>query len=320
MSLGDALVVEKSKRTAAQTEGSKPSDGMSDKIAAMELGGTKTVVALGDDQGRLLEEFRYPTTTPEETMAVAVAWWRERASFDRLGIGSFGPIRVDVTARDYGTFLTTPKLAWQGFSLSAFVREHLPGVRLFLDTDVQAALLAEMTCGAARGVKDALYLTVGTGIGAGIASGGRLVHGALHPEMGHLLVRRHPEDSFAGVCPYHGDCWEGLASGPAMAQRWGAAAHTLPSDHPAWEMEAFYLAQGLYAACAMVSPQRLILGGGVSQAEGLLEKVSVWMDRFSQGYFESLGARVVAPVLGQQAGIVGAIQLALCGDKEMLLS
>lgn len=284
---------------------------MSGQVAAMELGGTKTVIALGDAQGRLLDEFRFPTTTPEETMAVAVAWWRERANVDRLGIGSFGPIRVDPTAADYGTFLTTPKMAWQGFSLIAYAREHLPGVRLTIDTDVQAALLAEMACGAARGMKDVVYLTVGTGIGAGIASGGRLVHGSLHPEMGHLLVRRHPDDDFAGVCPYHGDCWEGLASGPAMERRWGAPASTLPSDHPAWEMEAFYLAQGLYAACTILSPQCLILGGGVSQAPGLLEKVACLLDECSRGYFEPLGSRLFAPVLGQQAGILGALHLAL---------
>lgn len=290
---------------------------MSGRIAAMELGGTKTVVAVADTDGRLCEEYRFPTTTPEETMNIAVSWWRARGEVERLGIASFGPIRVDPQAADFGTFLRTPKESWQGFSSASYVQNHLPGIPWFLDTDVQAALLAEMTYGAARGLSDVLYLTVGTGIGAGLACGGRLVHGTLHPEMGHLLVRRHADDSFAGVCPFHRDCWEGLASGPAMAQRWGAAAHTLPVDHPAWDMEAFYLAQGLYAACAMVSPQRLILGGGVSQAEGLLEKVSVWMDRFSQGYFESLGARVVAPALGQQAGIVGAIQLALHGETKM---
>ena len=229
---------------------------MSDMIAAMELGGTKTVVALGDDRGRLLEEFRFPTTTPQETMAVAVAWWRERASFDRLGIGSFGPIRVDAAAPDHGTFLTTPKLAWQGFSLVGYAREHLPGVRLFIDTDVQAALLAEMSCGAARGMRDAVYLTVGTGIGAGIASGGRLVHGTLH-------------------------------------------------------MEACSLAQGLYAACTLLSPQCLILGGGVSQATGLHEKVARHLDAFANGYFEPLGQRLAAPALGQQAGIIGALHLAM---------
>lgn len=284
---------------------------MSDLFAALELGGTKTVVALGDASGAIHEEHRFPTTTPEETLSTAVEWWRERAFFQRLGIASFGPIRLDRRREDFGTFLTTPKLAWQGFSLVRFFQEYLPEVSLALDTDVQAALLAEMDRGAARGMSDALYLTVGTGIGAGLCCGGKLVHGTLHPEMGHLLVRRHPEDDFPGVCPYHGDCWEGLASGPAIAQRWGQPAHLLPAGHAAWEMQAFYLAQGLYAACTMVSPQCLILGGGVSQAEGLLARVAASLDACSAGYFENLGARLVAPALGQQAGIIGALLLAV---------
>jgi fructokinase len=283
---------------------------MSEVFAAMELGGTKTVVALGDASGAILEEHRFPTTTPAETLGVALEWWRERASFQRLGIASFGPIRLDRAREDYGTFLTTPKLAWQGFSLVRYFSEHLSDVSLTLDTDVQAALLAEMDRGAARGMRDALYLTVGTGIGAGLCCGGRLVHGTLHPEMGHLLVRRHPHDDFAGVCPYHGDCWEGLASGPAIEQRWGQPAHLLPAGHAAWEMQAFYLAQGLYAACTMVSPQCLILGGGVSQASGLHARVSAMLDACSAGYFENIGARLTAPALGQQAGIIGALLLA----------
>ena len=283
---------------------------MNEVIAALELGGTKTVVALGNTAGELIEEFRFPTTTPEETLGVAVEWWRARAKFSRLGIASFGPIRIDPANDHYGSFLTTPKQAWQGFSLTEYFARHLCGVNVMIATDVQAALLAEMDRGAAVGLSDALYLTVGTGIGAGICCQGKLVHGTLHPEMGHLMVRRHPDDAFAGVCPYHGDCWEGLASGPAMEQRWGVPAQELPAHHAAWEMEAFYLAQGLYAACAMLSPERLILGGGVSQAPGLHDKVAALLDSFSAGYYEALGERLVAPALGQQAGIIGALLLA----------
>jgi fructokinase len=283
---------------------------MSEVFAAMELGGTKTVVALGDASGAVLEEHRFPTTTPEETLGVALEWWRERAAFRRLGIASFGPIRLDRGCEDFGTFLTTPKLAWQNFSLFRFLQDRLPGVSIALDTDVQAALLAEIDRGAARGMSDALYVTVGTGIGAGVCCGGNLVHGTLHPEMGHLLVRRHPHDDFAGVCPYHGDCWEGLASGPAIEKRWGKPAHLLAADHAAWDMQAWYLAHGLYAACTMVSPQCLILGGGVSQAAGLHAKVSALLDACSAGYFEEIGARLVPPALGQQAGIIGALLLA----------
>lgn len=282
---------------------------MSEVIAALELGGTKTVVALGNEAGELFEEFRFPTATPEETLSTALDWWRARAEFSRLGIASFGPIRIDPVREDYGSFLTTPKQAWQGFSLTEFFDRHLHGVKLMIATDVQAALLAEMNRGAAAGLSDALYLTVGTGIGAGICCDGKMIHGTLHPEMGHLMVRRHPDDSFGGVCPYHGDCWEGLASGPAIEQRWGIPARELSVDHVAWEMEAYYLAQGLFAACAMLSPERLILGGGVSQAPGLHAKVAALLDVYSAGYFEALGKRLVAPLLGQQAGIMGALLL-----------
>ncbi len=282
---------------------------MSEVIAALELGGTKTVVALGNEAGNLLEEFRFPTTTPEETLGIAMDWWRARADIHRLGIASFGPIRIDATREDYGTFLTTPKQAWQGFSLTEFFHRHLCGVKVKIATDVQAALLAEMDRGAALGLQDVLYVTVGTGVGAGICSHGNLIKGTLHPEMGHLMVRRHPDDSFVGACPYHRDCWEGLASGPALEQRWGAPAHELPEHHDAWEMEAYYLAHGLYAACAMLSPERLIMGGGVSQAPGLHAKVASLLDVYSAGYFEALGKRLVAPLLGQQAGIIGALLL-----------
>ena len=283
---------------------------MNEPIAALELGGTKTVAAIGDNHGNLLEEFRYPTTTPQDTIEIAIEWWNQRANFSRLGIASFGPIRLDSAATDYGTFLTTPKLPWIGFSLTGYLRNRLPQVRVTLATDVQAALRAEMKCGIARGMQDAIYFTVGTGIGAGIACHGQLVQGTLHPEMGHIMVRRHADDRFEGICPYHADCWEGLASGPAIEKRWGIAAQELPHDHPAWEMEAYYLAQGLYTASAMLAPQCLILGGGVSQTPGLLERVASHLDALAGGYFNQLGQRVVAPALGQRAGVMGALMLA----------
>jgi fructokinase len=180
---------------------------------------------------------------------------------------------------------------------------------LSLDTDVNAALLGEMRQGAAQGLRDAIYLTIGTGIGAGVCAEGNLVHGTLHPEIGHLRVPRHPDDNFAGVCPFHGDCWEGLASGPAIDKRWDRPAHLVEPEHPAWEMQAWYLAQGILAACAILSPAMIILGGGVSQARGLHEKVARHLDALSAGYFENLGSRLTAPQLGQQAGIIGAMLL-----------
>lgn len=283
---------------------------MSEWLGGLELGGTKAVAAIGTAAGEVIREHRYPTTTPEETLQQAIDWWRSQGGIRQLGIASFGPIRLSRSAADFGHFLRTPKLAWQGFSLGDFFQQQAPEISWNLETDVIAAVLAEQRLGAARGQRDAVYITVGTGIGAGVMSEGQLVHGTMHPEMGHLRVPRHPDDTFAGVCPFHGDCWEGLASGPAIEQRWGKAAHELPHDHPAWEMQAYYLAQGIFSACAILSPAVVILGGGVSQAMGLHERVGQVLDQLSAGYFENLGSRVVAPALGQQAGIVGALLLA----------
>jgi fructokinase len=289
---------------------------MNQTLAALELGGTKTVVALGDHCGAVLEEWRYPTTTPQETLDTACRWLRERGAVDRLGIASFGPLRLDPRAHDYATMLQTPKQSWRGFSFANYFSDHWPELKFCIDTDVQAALWAEMSMGAAQQCREALYITIGTGIGAGMACHGRLVHGCMHPEMGHLMVRRHPDDRFAGLCPNHGDCWEGLASGPAIEKRWGQPAHTLPPDHPAWDMQAYYLAQGLWTASTMFSPQVMILGGGVSQAPGLREKVIHHLAWWNGDYLEALDERVKLPVLQQNAGIVGALLLAAQRDEN----
>lgn len=188
----------------------------------------------------------------------------------------------------------------------------LPGVPIRLDTDVNAALWAEVSLGAARAARDAAYITLGAGIGAGILSGGKLIHGALHPEFGHLKVPCAPGDTFAGVCPFHGNCLEGLASGPSIEARWGRAAAELPPDHPAWEMEAWYLAHGILALVAILSPSRVIVGGGVSQVDGLHAKITDRLTEITNGYFaaDMLESLVVPPALGQEAGIKGALLLA----------
>ena len=180
-----------------------------------------------------------------------------------------------------------------------------------LDTDVNVAALAEATIGAAAGHSDMAYITVGTGLGAGILSGGRLVHGAVHPELGHLRIPRHPEDHFEGCCPFHGDCLEGLSAGPAIHQRWGKEGRDLDANHPAWEMEAWYLAHGILALCAVTCPDIVVLGGGVPQVHGLHERVTSWLRRLSNKYYEAAekDGFVVAPKLGQQAGIIGALML-----------
>ena len=281
-------------------------------VAGIELGGTKTVVAWGLPDGTILEEFRFPTTRPQETLDQAIEWIRLRGKPAGLGVGAFGPIRVNPAASDFGSLLATPKPGWQGFSLTGALAEGLGDVPVTLDTDVNAALWGEVALGAARGATDAAYITIGTGIGAGILAGGRLVHGALHPEFGHFKVGRAPGDSFEGVCAFHGDCLEGLASGPAIAKRWGKPAAELPAGHPAWDIEAWYLAHGILALLAIVSPSKVIVGGGVSQAEGLHAKIAACLKEATAGYFgdQDFNQLIVPPRCEQEAGIRGALLLA----------
>jgi len=284
----------------------------SSHLAALELGGTKTVVAIGQADGTVLEEFRFPTTTPDETFGRAIGWLLERGTPSGIGIGAFGPVRVNPSSADYGSVLATPKAGWSGFSILETVRTAFPGVQVRLDTDVNVALWAEVHAGAALGATDAAYITIGTGIGAGILSGGKLVHGALHPEFGHLKVPIAPGDTFPGVCPFHGNCLEGLASGPAIEARWGCPAVDLPSDHPAWDMEAWYLAHGILSLLAIMSPTRVIVGGGVSQSQGLHAKITDCLRTIANGYFgnDLLETLVAAPALEQEAGIKGALLVA----------
>lgn len=280
-------------------------------IAAMELGGTKTVVAVGDSDGTLAEEFRFPTTTPEETLRQAVEWFSERGWPEVIGIAAFGPVRIDPKAADWGTMLATPKPHWGGFSITAALLAVFSRAKITLETDVNAACLAEARIGAAEGLENVAYVTIGTGIGAGILCDGRLLHGALHPEFGHIRVPRRLGDDFSGICPFHGDCLEGMASGPAIEKRWGKPAHELSPDHPAWETEAWYLAHGIIGLLAIAPPQRVVIGGGVSQVEGLHEKTDTLVRELSGGYFPAVNVApyVVAPKHGQESGIRGALML-----------
>ncbi len=281
-------------------------------IAGIELGGSKTVVAIGSGQGTIIAQHRFPTHGPVETLSTAVAWLKARGTPAALGIAAFGPVGIVPSSPHYGRILNTPKTEWQNFHVIDFLITEFPQCRLVIETDVNAAALSESRLGAARNLDDVAYITIGTGIGAGILSGGRLIHGALHSEFGHLKVPRAPGDDFAGVCPFHQDCLEGLASGPAMALRWGIPAHELPSSHPAWEMEAWYLAHGILSLAAVVSPARVIIGGGISQAADFHEKVYTILQKVANGYFPPLLVPnyVVPPMLGQDAGICGALLLA----------
>lgn len=281
-------------------------------IAGIELGGSKTVVAIGTTEGEVHEEWRFPTTSPAETFQQVISWIAERGVPDSIGIAAFGPVSV-VPGRDsYGKLLATPKPGWADFSIIGTLQRAFPQALLTLETDVNAAALAEARLGAARGLDDIAYITIGTGIGAGILSGGRLIHGALHSEFGHIKVPRAPGDTFAGVCSFHGDCLEGLASGPSIAGRWGRPAAELPSDHPAWSTETWYLAHGILSLLGIASPARVIVGGGVSQAADFHVKTGSLLVSIAAGYFSPLSSSpyIVPPLLGQQAGIKGALLLA----------
>lgn len=291
---------------------------MSPTWGGIDAGGTRFVCAVGSGPGRLEAETRFPTTTPEETLGRAVDFLRENAGagLAAVGIGSFGPLDLRRDSPTYGRLTSTPKLAWEGVDLVGTVSDAL-GVPAALDTDVNASALAEHLWGAAMGVDDLVYVTVGTGIGGGAMAGGKIVHGLVHPEMGHMRVPHdRGADDFDGVCPYHGDCLEGLASGPAIERRWGARPETLPDDHPAWELAAGYLAAGVANLVCTLSPRLVVMGGGVMERASLLPRIRAGVRDLLGGYVrapevsDAIDEYVVAPALGGRSGVLGAIALA----------
>lgn len=287
-------------------------------LGGIEAGGTKFVCLVGDGDGRVLAERRIPTRGPDETLAEAVALLRGMSDaagpLGAVGIGAFGPLDLR-PGPGHGRLLATPKAGWSGADLVGPVRDAF-GVPVAIDTDVTAAALAEGRWGAARGLATFAYMTVGTGIGVGIVSGGRPMHGLVHPEAGHVGVPRAPGDDFPGICPFHGDCLEGMASGPAIAERWGARAEDLegPRREEAVETEAFYLAAGIRTLVYVVAPERVVVGGGVSGLDGLLPRVRSHLAATLGGYpglpEHADGAFVQAAGLGGMAGPRGALALA----------
>ena len=286
-------------------------------FGAIEGGGTKFVCAVGTGPDDLAIT-QLSTESPEPTIARAVAFLKERAGahLQAVGIGSFGPVDLSPSSPTFGCITSTPKPGWQNYNFAGAVRKAL-GVPVGFDTDVDAAALGEARWGAAQSVSDFLYLTVGTGIGAGVIVNGQILHGLVHPEVGHIRIPHDWErDPYGGCCPFHGDCLEGLASGPAIEKRWGKPAHELPEDHPAWTLEAHYLALGLANWVCTLSPKRMILGGGVMQQQWLFPLIRAELIRLLNGYvrskelIENVEQYVVPPKLGNRAGIAGALVLA----------
>jgi fructokinase len=285
-------------------------------LGGIEAGGTKFICGIGTGPGDLQVE-QFPTSSPDVTLAQVIQFFRNaKQNLDSIGIGSFGPIDLHPESPAFGHITSTPKTAWVNFDLVGTVRAALH-VPVAFDTDVNAAILGEARWGAARGLSDAIYLTIGTGIGGGALVRGQVAHGLVHPEMGHLRIPHdRVRDPFPGLCPFHGDCFEGLASGPAIGARWNAVALTLPPEHPAWALEAQYIAYGLNNLAVTLSPQRILLGGGVMQQNHLFTLIREEFSQLLNGYVrhpqltDRLDEFIQPPQLGGRAGILGALVLA----------
>ena len=282
----------------------------------IEIGGSKWRFAVGTGPDDVRAAETIPTTTPTETIDRAVEFFERAGPVDAIGIGSFGPVDRNVTSPTWGHITTTPKPGWAHAVVGPEIRRRL-SVPVAFDTDVNAAALGEHRWGAAQGLDTFCYITVGTGIGGGGMAGGKLLHGLVHPEFGHVRIPHDRDrDPFPGVCPYHGDCWEGLASGRAIEGRWGRPAAEMIDNEAVWELEAHYLALGLVSVICILSPQRIILGGGVMTAPGLLERIQLDAKDLLGGYVESpavdegMAGYITLPGLGSQSGVLGAIALA----------
>ena len=288
----------------------------------IEAGGSKWECAVGRSPSELRATGTIPTTTPDETIGRVVSFFEREGPVAGIGIGSFGPIDRTPSSPTWGHITTTPKPGWAHTDVAGEIRRRL-SVPVTFDTDVNAAALGEHRWGAARGLETFCYVTVGTGIGGGAMVDGRLVHGLVHPEFGHMRIPHdHREDPFPGVCPFHGDCWEGLASGRAVEARWGRPAHELTGDEAVWELEARYLALGLVSVICVLAPERLVVGGGVAKEPGLLDRVRRHVAALMHGYLhaDGVGAAsgnyITPPALGVQAGVLGAIALAATAELE----
>jgi fructokinase len=285
----------------------------------IEAGGTKFVCIISSGPGDIRAETRFSTTTPAETIGHAIAFFKDQAAacpISALGVASFGPVDLNPSSPTFGFITKTPKSGWSQVDFVGQLKAslHLP---VAMDTDVNAAALSEHLWGASIGIDPSLYFTIGTGVGGGVLVNGTPVHGLVHPEAGHLRIPHNwQDDPFPGACPFHGDCFEGLASGTAIRQRWGHSAETLPPGHPAWELEANYIALAMVNVIVLLSPGRIILGGGVMHQQDLFPLVHKKISQLLNSYVQSpaiideMDSYIVPPKLGNLAGVLGAVALA----------
>lgn len=288
-------------------------------IGAIEAGGTKIICGIGTTEGELIEKVHFETGIPDETMPKIIEYF-EGKNIEALGVGTFGPVDVNPKSSTYGYILDTPKKAWSMYPFLEELKKHIK-VPTVIDTDVNGAALGEAMWGIAKDVDSCLYITIGTGVGAGFYTQGKLLHGLLHPEMGHILLRKHPEDTYEGKCPFHKDCLEGLAAGPAIEARFGMKAYDLGEDHLAWQIEAYYIAQALINYTMILSPERIILGGGVMKQKQLFPLIREEFKKALNGYIkkpqldQDINDYIVYPGLGDHSGMYGSLALATLALK-----
>ncbi len=283
----------------------------------VEAGGTKFSCIIGSDPDHILDESTIRTTTPEETLSQVIDFFANATEpISVIGVGSFGPIDLNHASRSFGYITNTPKPSWKNTDIAGTISRALK-IPIVFDTDTNAAGLGEVKWGNAQALDHVLYMTIGTGIGGGFIFKGKPLHGLLHPEMGHMRIPHDwKQDPFAGICSYHGDCLEGLASGPAIYKRWGTPGESIPSNHPAWTLESLYIATGLVNLVCTLSPERIILGGGVMKRAELFDEIRAKMKELSNQYFDhkqlqdNIAEYVVPPTLGEQVGVLGALALA----------
>jgi fructokinase len=284
-------------------------------FGAVEAGGTKFVCGIGKANGNILDQKSFPTTTPGETISQMVEYFKG-SDVKAIGIGSFGPLDLNPQSQTFGHIMATPKPGWSNTDIVGALKKEF-SIPIGFDTDVNAAALGEAAWGAGRGLNSFVYFTVGTGVGAGIYIEGNRVHGLVHPEVGHIPLTRHPDDNFAGSCPYHQDCLEGMASGYALEKRLSIKGQDLDPDHPAWKIEAFYLAQAAVQAILFISPEKIIFGGGVMKRGHLFPLIRTEVKNLLNGYLQheavhsSIDDFIVPPALGGNSGLCGALTLSI---------
>ena len=286
----------------------------------IEAGGTHFVCAVGTSPDDIHDRISFNTTSPEQTLNIAIDFFNRNSPIDAIGIGSFGPLDLDKNSSTYGTISSTPKEHWNDTNIVAIIKSKLK-IPVFLDTDVNAALLAEYIWGNAKNTENAVYITVGTGIGGGAILNGKLIHGLIHPEMGHMKIPKNEDDSFKGICKYHGDCLEGLASGRAIEKR--IATSTTMGNNKIWEFESKYLGIAIANLILTMSPERIIIGGGVMNHEGLIESIREQTLAELNNYvltdkiLDNINIYIQSPYLKDNAGVLGAILLAKQGSGNL---